>query len=60
MKTSVIVAFVTSFVRLNRILWKYGYAHNFQDIVGQMLLLQDEALSSTWSMPKPGSGGGNG
>jgi hypothetical protein len=31
-------AFVASFLRLNRILWKYGYPPNFQGIVAQMLL----------------------
>lgn len=60
MNTVAIVAMVTSFRRLKRILWKYGYPPNIRNIVVQILLQQAEALSSTWSMPRPGSGGGNG
>lgn len=60
MKTSVIVAFVTSFVRLNSILRKYGYPPDLQDAAVQTVLQQAEALSSTWSMPRSGSGIGNG
>lgn len=47
-------------VLVKRILRKYGYPPDLQDAAVQTVLQQAEALSSTWSMPKPGSGGGNG
>ncbi|MDO8776126.1 MAG: DUF3387 domain-containing protein, partial [Burkholderiaceae bacterium] len=47
-------------VLVKRILRKYGYPPDLQDAAVQMVLQQAEALSSTWSMPRPGSGGGNG
>ncbi len=47
-------------VLVKRILRKYGYPPDLQDAAVQTVLQQAEALSSTWSMPRPGSGGGNG
>ena len=47
-------------VLVKRILRKYGYPPDLQDAAVQMVLQQAEALSSTWSMPRPGSGVGNG
>ena len=47
-------------VLVKRILRKYGYPPNLQDAAVQTVLQQAEALSSTWSMQRPGSGGGNG
>ncbi len=47
-------------VLVKRILRKYGYPPDLQDTAVQTVLQQAEALSSTWSMPRPGSGGGNG
>lgn len=47
-------------VLVKRILRKYGYPPDLQDAAVQTVLQQAEALSSGWSMPKPGSGGGNG
>ncbi|BAO29729.1 type I restriction endonuclease subunit R [Sulfuritalea hydrogenivorans] len=47
-------------VLVKRILRKYGYPPDLQDAAVQTVLQQAEALSSTWSMPKPGSGGVNG
>nr|WP_314899664.1 type I restriction endonuclease subunit R [uncultured Deefgea sp.] len=42
-------------VLVKRILRKYGYPPDLQDSAVQTVLQQAEALSSTWSMPKPGS-----
>ena len=47
-------------VLVKRILRKYGYPPDLQDAAVQTVLQQAEALSSTWSMPRPSSGGGNG
>jgi len=47
-------------VLVKRILRKYGYPPDLQDAAVQTVLQQAEALSSTWSMPRPGSGVGNG
>ncbi len=47
-------------VLVKRILRKYGYPPDLQDAAVQTVLQQAEALSSTWSMQRPGSGGGNG
>jgi type I restriction enzyme R subunit len=44
-------------VLVRRILRKYGYPPDLQDAAVQTVLQQAEALSSTWSMPMPGSGG---
>lgn len=44
-------------VLVKRILRKYGYPPDLQDAAVQTVLQQAEALSSTWSMPRPGSGG---
>ncbi|MET3135303.1 type I restriction enzyme R subunit [Oxalobacteraceae bacterium GrIS 1.11] len=46
-------------VLVKRILRKYGYPPDLQDAAVQTVLQQAEALSSTWSMPRPGSGSGN-
>jgi type I restriction enzyme R subunit len=46
-------------VLVKRILRKYGYPPDLQDAAVQTVLQQAEALSSTWSIPRPGSGGGN-
>ncbi len=46
-------------VLVKRILRKYGYPPDLQDAAVQTVLQQAEALSSTWSMQRPGSGGGN-
>jgi type I restriction enzyme, R subunit len=47
-------------VLVKRILRKYGYPPDLQDAAVQTVLQQAEALSSTWSVPRPGSGGSNG
>ncbi len=47
-------------VLVKRILRKYGYPPDLQDAAVQTVLQQAEALSSTWGVPRPGSGGGNG
>ena len=47
-------------VLVKRILRKYGYPPDLQDVAVQTVLQQAEALSSTWSMPRPGSGGVHG
>ena len=47
-------------VLVKRILRKYGYPPDLQDVAVQTVLQQAEALSSTWSIPRPGIGGGNG
>lgn len=47
-------------VLVKRILRKYGYPPDLQDTAVQTVLQQAEALSSGWSMPRTGSGGGNG
>lgn len=47
-------------VLVKRILRKYGYPPDLQDAAVQTVLQQAEALSSTWSMPRHGSGGGHG
>lgn len=47
-------------VLVKRILRKYGYPPDLQDEAVQTVLQQAEALSSTWSMPRSGSGVGNG
>lgn len=41
-------------VLVKRILRKYGYPPNLQDIAVQTVLQQAEALSSSWSMGEPG------
>lgn len=43
-------------VLVKRILRKYGYPPDLQDAAVQTVLQQAEALSSTWSMPRPRSG----
>lgn len=43
-------------VLVKRILRKYGYPPDLQDAAVQTVLQQAEALSSTWSMPRPGEG----
>lgn len=43
-------------VLVKRILRKYGYPPDLQDVAVQTVLQQAEALSSTWSMPRPGEG----
>lgn len=45
-------------VLVKRILRKYGYPPDLQDAAVQTVLQQAEALSSTWSMPRSGSGVG--
>ena len=47
-------------VLVKRILRKYGYPPDLQDAAVQTVLQQAEALSSTWSKTRRGSGGGNG
>ena len=47
-------------VLVKRILRKYGYPPDLQDAAVQTVLQQAEALSSTWGVPRPDSGGGNG
>ena len=47
-------------VLVKRILRKYGYPPDLQDAAVQTVLQQAEALSSTWSLSRPGSGGSNG
>ena len=47
-------------VLVKRILRKYGYPPDLQDTAVQTVLQQAEALSFGWSMPRIGSGGGNG
>ena len=44
-------------VLVKRILRKYGYPPDLQDAAVQTVLQQAEALSSTWSMTRPSSGG---
>lgn len=43
-------------VLVKRILRKYGYPPDLQDVAVQTVLQQAEALSSTWSMPRPAEG----
>lgn len=47
-------------VLVKRILRKYGYPPDLQDSAVQTVLQQAEALSSGWSVLRPGIGGGNG
>ncbi len=47
-------------VLVKRILRKYGYPPDLQDAAVQTVLAQAEALSSEWSIMKPGMGGANG
>jgi type I restriction enzyme R subunit len=47
-------------VLVKRILRKYGYPPDLQDAAVQTVLQQAEALSSAWSVPRHGNGGGNG
>lgn len=43
-------------VLVKRILRKYGYPPDLQDVAVQTVLQQAEALSSTWSLPRSGEG----
>ncbi|MDI3256096.1 MAG: DUF3387 domain-containing protein, partial [Bacillota bacterium] len=47
-------------VLVKRILRKYGYPPDLQDVAVQTVLQQAEVLSSAWSVPRSWAGGSNG